>query len=61
MVLVKPVPIPKDLTKRAELAELAGLTEEEWLAIDRWCYQQEIEYRERLARAANRHLTTKED
>lgn len=58
---MKPVPIPKDLVKRAELAEMAGLTEEERLAIDVWCYQQEVEYRNRLRQAENRHLTREGD
>lgn len=39
----RPVLIPRDPKKRAELADLAGLTDEERAAIDQWCYDQERE------------------
>lgn len=32
--------IPKDAEKRAALAQMAGLTDEERLALDQWCDQQ---------------------
>lgn len=34
------IPIPKDPEARARLAQMAGLTEEERLALDQWCAEQ---------------------
>jgi hypothetical protein len=45
------VRIPKDPEARARLAQMAGLTDEERLALDQWCDQQQTEYEARLRRA----------
>lgn len=37
---MKPVLIPKDKAARAHLAQMAGLTEDERLALDQWCDEQ---------------------
>ena len=42
------VRIPKDPEARARLAQMAGLTDEERLAIDQWCEMQQREYESRL-------------
>lgn len=42
--------IPKDPEKRAALARMAGLTEEEKLAIDKWCDLQAREDERRARR-----------
>lgn len=53
--MAEPVRIPKDPEARARLAQMAGLTDEERLALDQWCAQQQAEYEARL-RHATEHL-----
>jgi hypothetical protein len=39
--MTEPIPIPRDPKKRAALAKMAGLTDEERAALDQWCYDEE--------------------
>lgn len=57
------VRIPRDPAKRAALAKLAGLTDEERAALDQWCFDQE-EKRQRgvlLSDTEPRQLPTTHD
>lgn len=49
------VRIPKDLAKRKELMEFAGLTAEERHAIDLWCAEQARENDRRQRRGWEQH------
>lgn len=51
----RPIRIPKDPEKRAALARMAGLTEEEALAIDQWCASQAREDERRRRRGWEQH------
>lgn len=44
------IPIPKDPVARGRLADMAGLTDEERLAIDKWCDLQATENEARARR-----------
>jgi hypothetical protein len=49
------VRIPKDPVARAKLAQMAGLTDEERLAIDQWCAEQAREDDARRRRGLEKH------
>jgi len=49
------VRIPRDVIKRRELYEAAGLTDEERRAIDEWCAAEQRAYETRLRRALEDH------
>lgn len=51
---VEPVRIPRDKAKRDRLAQMAGLTAEERLALDRWCNEQATEDERRRRRGLER-------
>jgi hypothetical protein len=51
----RPVRIPRDLAKRRDMYEFAGLTDAERLAIDKWCAAEQRAYEARLRRAMEKH------
>jgi hypothetical protein len=50
--------IPKDPEKRAALAQMAGLTDEERLALDKWCAAEQRQYESRRRAAMERLADT---
>jgi hypothetical protein len=52
--VLPPVRIPKDWKERADLANFAGLSDDERAALDAWCALEQREYEARLRRAMER-------